>query len=44
MFCCRAAADHQKPIGYLAATVTIIFLPLLMTALTAKVIAMAHAG
>lgn len=35
---------RQKPIGYLAATVTVIFLPLLMTALTAKVIAMAHAG
>ncbi|MBN2864368.1 MAG: hypothetical protein JXN62_14465 [Bacteroidales bacterium] len=34
----------RKPFGYLMSTVTLIFLPMLMTALTAKIIAMALEG
>ncbi len=34
----------KKPFGYLMSTVTLVFLPMLMTALTAKIIAMALAG
>jgi len=34
----------NKPIGYLMSTVTLVFLPMLMTALTAKIIAMALRG
>mgnify|MGYP000074028128 CR=1 FL=1 len=34
----------KKPFGYLMSTVTLVFLPLLMTALTAKIIAMALTG
>lgn len=34
----------KRPFGYLMATVTLVFLPLLMTALTAKIIAMASSG
>ncbi|OFY63288.1 MAG: hypothetical protein A2Y71_10570, partial [Bacteroidetes bacterium RBG_13_42_15] len=34
----------KKPFGYLMSTVTLVFLPMLMTALTAKIIAMAMTG
>jgi hypothetical protein len=34
----------KKPFGYLMSTVTLVFLPMLMTALTAKIIAMALEG
>lgn len=34
----------KRKFGYLMATVTLVFLPLLMTALVAKIIAMANAG
>jgi hypothetical protein len=34
----------RKPFGYLMSTVTLVFLPMLMTALTAKIIAMALEG
>jgi hypothetical protein len=35
---------NRKPLGYLLSTTTLIFLPLLMTALVAKIIAMGLAG
>lgn len=35
---------RKNPYGYLIATVTLLFLCLLMTALVAKIIAMTHAG
>ena len=34
----------KKPFGYLMSTVTLVFLPVLMTALTAKIIAMSQTG
>ncbi len=39
-----ALLRKRNPLGYLLGTINLIFLPILMTALTAKLIAMAHHG